>query len=89
MEHPEVNEVVLSGGDPLLQNNARLAKLLKIIEERTDYKPNVDTLYIHPNPHDYEMFFADHFSLSPKILSKIVQTGFRSAINEPRARRYD
>ncbi|MEM7645357.1 MAG: patatin-like phospholipase family protein [Pseudomonadota bacterium] len=56
-------------------------KLLGIIEERTDYRPNVDTLYIHPNPHDYEMFFADHFSLNPKILSKIVQTGFRSAIN--------
>jgi predicted acylesterase/phospholipase RssA len=56
-------------------------KLLNIIEERADYKPNVDYLYIHPNPHDYEMFFADHFSLNPKILSKIVQTGFRSAIN--------
>lgn len=56
-------------------------KLLKIIEERADYRPDVDYLYIHPNPHDYEMFFADHFSLNPKILSKIVQTGFRSAIN--------
>ena len=59
-------------------------KLLSIIEERANYKPNVDYLYIHPNPHDYEMFFADHFSLNPKILSKIVQTGFRSAINELR-----
>lgn len=56
-------------------------KLLKIIEERADYRPDVDYLYIHPNPHDYEMFFADHFSLNPKILSKIVQTGFRSALN--------
>ncbi len=56
-------------------------KLLNIIEQRADYRPDVDYLYIHPNPHDYEMFFADHFSLNPKILSKIVQTGFRSAIN--------
>jgi predicted acylesterase/phospholipase RssA len=56
-------------------------RLLNIIEERADYRPGVDYLYIHPNPHDYEMFFADHFSLSPKILSKIVQTGFRSALN--------
>lgn len=56
-------------------------KLLDIIEQRADYRPDVDYLYIHPNPHDYEMFFADHFSLNPKILSKIVQTGFRSAIN--------
>lgn len=59
-------------------------KLLNIIEERADYRPDVDYLYIHPNPHDYEMFFADHFSLNPKILSKIVQTGFRSAINQLR-----
>ncbi len=59
-------------------------KLLNIIEERADYRPNVDYLYIHPNPHDYEMFFADHFSLNPKILSKIVQTGFRSALNQLR-----
>lgn len=56
-------------------------KLLDIIEERADYRPDVDYLYIHPDPQDYEFFFADHFSLSPKILSKIVQTGFRSAIN--------
>ena len=61
-----------------------LDKLLNIIEERADYRPDVDYLYIHPNPHDYEMFFADHFSLSPKILSKIVQTGFRAAINQLR-----
>jgi predicted acylesterase/phospholipase RssA len=59
-------------------------KLLNIIEERADYRPDVDYIYIHPNPHDYEMFFADHFSLNPKILSKIVQTGFRSAINQLR-----
>lgn len=59
-------------------------KLLDIIEQRADYRPDVDYLYIHPNPHDYEMFFADHFSLNPKILSKIVQTGFRSAINQLR-----
>lgn len=57
-------------------------KLLKIIEERANYRPDVDTLYIHPNPQDYEMFFSDHFSLNPKILGKIVQTGFRSAMNQ-------
>jgi len=58
-----------------------LDKLLNIIRERADYKPEVDYLYIHPNPHDYEMFFADHFSLNPKILSTIVHTGFRSALS--------
>ncbi|MCJ8278291.1 MAG: patatin-like phospholipase family protein, partial [Bdellovibrionales bacterium] len=64
-----------------------LDKLLNIIEERTNFKPETDYIYIHPNPHDYEMFFADHFSLNPKILAKIVQTGFRSALNQ--LRKYD
>jgi len=60
---------------------ADLQKLLDIIRKRANYCPNVDYLYIHPDPHDYEMFFADHFSLSQKILSQVVQTGFRAAIN--------
>jgi predicted acylesterase/phospholipase RssA len=55
-------------------------KLLEILNEKTQNKPNVDYIYIHPSPHDYEMFFADHFSLNRKILEKIVQTGFKSAM---------
>lgn len=64
-----------------------LDKLLNIIRERTNYKPEVEYIYIHPNPHDYEMFFADHFSLNPKILTQIVQVGFKAALN--RLRKYD
>ena len=55
-------------------------KLLEILNEKTHNRPNVEFIYIHPSPNDYEMFFADHFSLSPKILAKIVQTGFKSAM---------
>ncbi len=55
-------------------------KLLEIMLERLNFKPNVDYINIHPNPQDYEMFFVDHFSLNPKILGKIVKIGFRSAI---------
>ena len=56
-------------------------KLLNIIAERVNFKPDVDYLYIHPSPQDHEMFFVDHFSLKPQILEKIVKIGFRSAIN--------
>lgn len=56
-------------------------KLLDIIAERANFKPDVDYLYIHPSPQDHEMFFVDHFSLNPQILEKIVKIGFRSAIN--------
>jgi predicted acylesterase/phospholipase RssA len=55
-------------------------KLLDILVSKTRYKPNVDYIYIHPSPQDYEMFFADHFSLNPEILVRILKTGFRSAI---------
>lgn len=55
-------------------------KILEIVEKRTNVKPGVDTLYIHPNPQDYEMFFVDHFSLNKEILERIVKIGFKSAL---------
>jgi predicted acylesterase/phospholipase RssA len=55
-------------------------RLIEILVSRTHFKPNTEYIYIHPSPKDYEMFFADHFSLNPEILSKIVKTGFKSAM---------
>ncbi len=55
-------------------------KLLDILSRRVNYKPNVDYIYIHPNPSDSDMFFVDHFSLNPEILARIVNIGFRSAL---------
>jgi len=56
-------------------------KVLEIIRQRVHYKPEVDYIYIHPRGQNYEMFFADHFSLNPVILEKILRMGFRSAIS--------
>lgn len=56
-------------------------KLVEILTQRTGFNPNVDYLYIHPSPHDYEFFFYDHFSLNPRVLTSIVKTGFRSAMS--------
>jgi len=56
-------------------------KLLEILIDKTKAKPNIEFIYIHPSPQDYEMFFADHFSLNPKILSKILRTGFKAAMH--------
>ncbi len=55
-------------------------KLLDILAKRVNYKPNVDYIYIHPIPQDYEMFFADHFSLNAEILGRIVHIGFKAAL---------
>lgn len=59
-------------------------KVLEIISQRVNYKPNVDYVYIHPRPQNHEMFFADHFSLNPKTLERIVKIGFKSAISQLR-----
>jgi predicted acylesterase/phospholipase RssA len=55
-------------------------KLLEILAKRVNYKAGTDYIYIHPMPQDHEMFFVDHFSLNPEILQRIVQIGFRAAL---------
>ncbi len=60
-------------------------KLIEILIQRTNFKANVDYIYIHPSPHDHEMFFYDHFSLNPKVLNAVVKIGFKSAMNTLRA----
>jgi len=62
-------------------------KILEIIRNRVNYKPHVDYIYIHPRAQNYEMFFADHFSLNPQILERIVRIGFKSALSQ--LRNYD
>ncbi len=62
-------------------------KLVEIITKRVNYKPNVDYIYIHPSPNDYEMFFVDHFSLNAEILGRIVHIGFKAGIQA--LRKYD
>ena len=37
-EHPEIDEVILSGGDPLMLNNTRLAELLGCLDQRASVK---------------------------------------------------
>lgn len=59
-------------------------KILELIEKKVNFKPNVDYIYIHPRPQNYEMFFVDHFSLNPKIMAKIAKIGFKSAISTMR-----
>ena len=54
-------------------------ELLQLLEKELQHKPNVDTIYIHPSPDDSEVFFGEHFSLSPKKLVAIVRAGFRAA----------
>ena len=60
-------------------------KILGTVKEKLSFNPNVDHIYISPRPQDYEMFFADHFSLNSALLERIVRIGFKSAISTLRS----
>ena len=56
-------------------------EIVEVMERELHHRSNVDTIYIHPDAHDPKMFVKEHFSLSPKKMSDIVRSGFRSAID--------
>ena len=61
---------------PIAQKNL----ILKTVKDKLTYNPDVDYIYIAPRAQDYEMFFADHFSLNANILQKILKIGFKSVL---------
>ena len=56
-------------------------RIMEIMEAELHHRSDVDTIYIHPNPADSQMFFGEHFSLSPKKLAALVKSGFKAAID--------
>ena len=54
-------------------------KLMEILNSKLTSRCDVEYIYIHPSAEDYNTFFADHFSLRPKIVSQIVTSGYRAA----------
>ena len=64
-----------------------LQKLVLILQEKLDFKENLNYIFINPEPKDREMFFGDHFTLNPKILQNVVTIGYKRAMAV--LRRYD
>jgi protein-arginine kinase len=56
-------------------------ELLKIFNQRFNHNSETEYIHITPRPQNSEMFMVDHFSLSPKILERIVRIGFKSGIS--------
>ncbi len=56
-------------------------RICEILETELHHRMDIDSIYIHPNPKDSQMFFGDHFTLSPKGMTEIVRSGFRAAID--------
>ncbi|MGH1467579.1 MAG: patatin-like phospholipase family protein [Bdellovibrionales bacterium] len=61
-----------------------VAKIIDPLEKEFFPDRKAKVLYIHPSAQDYEMFFADHLSLKPKILNQIVTVGFKAAMKSLR-----
>jgi predicted acylesterase/phospholipase RssA len=59
---------------------AHRRRICEIMERELHHRRDVDSIYIRPNPTDAQLFFGEHFSLSPKRMSDIVKSGFRAAI---------
>jgi predicted acylesterase/phospholipase RssA len=53
-------------------------RILEILEAELHHRRNVDTIYIHPRPEDAEMFFGEHFTLSPRKMTEFVKCGFKA-----------
>ena len=64
-----------------------LEELIQILQERLDFKDRLHYIFIHPEPKDREMFFGDHFTLSPETLQNVATIGYKRAMSE--LRRYD
>ena len=68
-------------------DSAVTGRIREILEQELHHRTNVDTIYIHPLASDTQMFFGEHFSLSPRKMAQIVKSGFRAAIDV--LRKYD
>lgn len=55
-------------------------ELLQILYGKLNFNPEVQYIYINPSTREEDLFFSDHFNLSPQSMEKIAESGFRSAL---------
>ncbi len=55
--------------------------LLDKLESVMSHRRDIDYVWIHPKESDHQMFFGDHFNLSPTKMGEIVRLGFRAAVD--------
>lgn len=61
-------------------SDAARDELLQILTAKLNFNQDVHYIYIHPSSHQDDLFFSDHFNLSPASMEKIAESGFRSAV---------
>lgn len=61
-----------------------LTELCRTLQDRLDFNEKLRYIFIHPEPKDHEMFFGDHFTLSSKMLQRVVNLGYKRTMAELR-----
>lgn len=62
-------------------SNDQRRHITSIIERKLNYDPNVKLIDIYPTHEDYNLFFADVFSLNPKKMTKMLEAGYKRTMN--------
>lgn len=52
-------------------------ELMAILERKLNINPKVKLIDIYPDHHDYKLFFANSFSLNPKVSAHAVESGYK------------
>jgi len=58
----------------------QIRKLLAILERKMHFNPNIKYIDIFPKHQNYKLFFANSFSLNPKIASLAVRAGHKRTL---------
>jgi hypothetical protein len=55
-------------------------ELMAILQRKLNINPKVKLIDIYPDHHDYKLFFANSFSLNPKVSTHAVEAGYKRAM---------
>ncbi|RZF23036.1 MULTISPECIES: patatin-like phospholipase family protein [Halobacteriovorax] len=62
-------------------SNDQRRHITSIIERKLNYDPNVKLIDIYPTHEDFNLFFADVFSLNPKKMTKMLEAGYKRTMD--------
>lgn len=54
--------------------------IMAMLERKLNVNPKVKLIDIYPDHHDYKLFFANSFSLNPKVASHAVKMGYKKTM---------
>ena len=78
----QASDIIETVNDFMVKENftdRQRKKLMSILERKLHHKRNIQFVDIYPSHNDYDVFFSNHFSLNPRLLSKVVNHGYKTS----------